>query len=79
MGPYDPVEHLARLIMKLENEREFGRVGGLTIAEASMVYKGINLLAQAGNFNEDIQEWRQKSTDLKKRSGFKTFYYQAHQ
>ena len=56
MGPYDPVEPLARLIDKLEKRGEFARTGGQTIDDAVMVYKGISLLAQTAIFKQNIRE-----------------------
>ena len=52
MGPYDPTEPLAYLIKKLEKGREFTRVGGQTIADAMIFYKGITLLSHTYNFNK---------------------------
>ena len=40
--------------------------------------KGINLLAQTYNFNEDIREWRQQTTNLKTWATFKTLFHQDH-
>ena len=54
MGPYDPVEPLARLIEQLEKRREFVQAGGKKIPDANMMYKGITLLAQTGVFNDNI-------------------------
>ena len=56
MGPYDPVEPLSRLIKKLEKGGTFAYEGGKKIADAMMVSKGINRLAQTDMFNEDIRE-----------------------
>ena len=45
MGTYEPTEPLTRLFDQLEKGREFARAGGKTIYDATMVSKGINLLA----------------------------------
>ena len=55
MGPYDPVEPLARLIKHFENGKEFGHAGGQTIANAMMVSKGITLLSQTSTLNKYIR------------------------
>ena len=54
MGTYKPAEPLSRLIEKLETGREFVHAGGQKISSTTMVSKGITLLAQTSNFNEDI-------------------------
>ena len=74
MQSYDPVEPPASLIQKLEKGIEFERSGGQEIADAIMVYKGITLLSQKSTFNEDIQEWRRQSADLKAWATFKIFF-----
>ena len=51
IGPYDPVEPLARLIEQLEKEIEFALSGGQTISDVIMVSKGITLLSQMYMFN----------------------------
>ena len=55
MGPYDPIEPLARIIEQLEKGREFSRSGGQTIYDAMMMSKGITLLEQTIIFNDDIR------------------------
>ena len=65
MGSYDPAEPLSWTIEELETGREFSRVGGQTISDAMMMSKGITLLAQTLIFNDDINEWRRQSADLK--------------
>ena len=49
-----------------------------TISDVTMVSKWITLLALTDTFNEDIQEWRQQSTNLNKCSRFNIFFQQAH-
>ena len=78
MGPYHPTEPLAHLIEQLKKGREFTRSGGQKIADAMMVSKEITLLAHTSTFNEDIREWRGKTTDLKRWDGFKNFFHQAY-
>ena len=73
MGPYDPAKTLARLIEQLEKGRELSRSGSQTIYDAMMISKGITLMAQKGNFNDDIREWRRKSADLKMWAKYKLF------
>ena len=74
MGPYDPATPPAQLIGKLEKGREFARAGGQTIFDAMMMSKGITLLEQTVIFNEDIQECRQKSSDLKTWTKYKLLF-----
>ena len=54
MRAYRTSETLARLIYQLEKGRESARAERKTIANAMMVSKGIDLLAQTENFNDDI-------------------------
>ena len=75
IGPYEPSEPLSCLIDQLKNGREFSRSGGQTITIVTMVSKGINLLEKTATFNDDIREWRQKSTKVKMCSNFKTLFY----
>ena len=65
MGPYNPVEPLDQLIKQVEKGREFARSRDQKISDAMMTSKGITLMAQTGNFNDDIREWRRQSDDLK--------------
>ena len=65
MGPYDPAEPLAQIIEQLEKGRELARSGVQTISDAITVSKVITLLAQTGFLNDNIQEWRRQSADLK--------------
>ena len=74
MGPYDPAEPLTRLIDQLEKLWEFAISEGNTIADEMIVSKGITILAQTTTFNEEIWEWRWKSTNIKTWEGFKKFY-----
>ena len=78
MEPYDPAEPLSRLLEQLEKWREIARAGGQTISKAMMMSKSITLLAQAGNFNDDIREWRRQFADLKTWTKYKLFLHQAH-
>ena len=78
MGPYDPAEPIARLIEQLEKGREFTSAGVQTISDAIMMSKVITLLAQTVIFNDDIREWRRKSTDLKTWVKYKLIFHQAH-
>ena len=55
MRAYRTSETLARLIYQLEKGRESARAERKTIANAMMVSKGIDLLAQTENFNDDIR------------------------
>ena len=55
MRSYDPAVPLSQLIEKLEKGGEFAHAGGQTIANATMVLKGITLLDQTEMFNEDIR------------------------
>ena len=55
MGPYDPADPLAHLIENLEKVREFAHAVGQTIADNTMVSKGITLLEQTDTYNEDIK------------------------
>ena len=43
-----------------------------------MVSKGNTLLAQAAIFNDDIQEWRRKPSDLMPWAKLKVFFHHAH-
>ena len=72
--PYDPAKYLARLIENWKNGREFAHAGEQTIANAIMASKGITLLAQTTNFNEDIRERRQQTTNLNTWATFKNFF-----
>ena len=58
MGPYNPVETLARLIEELLKEQDFARAKGEQIADAMMLSKEINLLSETSIFNDDIQKRR---------------------
>ena len=77
MGPYDPAEPLARLIEHSEKGREFAGAGGQTISDTMMMKKLITLLAQMGIFNDEIIEWRRKSTDLKTWAKY-IFFFNEH-
>ena len=46
MGPYSPAEPLIQMIEQLEKGREFARAGGQTISDATIMSKGMTLLAQ---------------------------------
>ena len=54
MGPYNPVEPLARLINQLKKGIQFTRELGQMIAYVMIVLKGITPLVQTETFNEDI-------------------------
>ena len=60
MGVYDPLEPLTRLIEQLEKGLKFAKSGGQTISDAMMMSKGIALMAQPENSNNDIREWHQQ-------------------
>ena len=64
MGPYNPAEPLAQLIKQLKKGREFSGSGGQKISDAMNMSKDITLLEQTGIFNDDIRDWRRKSSDL---------------
>ena len=55
MGPYNPDGPLACLIDKLKEGQEFSRSRVQIIADATMVSKGITILAQKSMFNDDIR------------------------
>ena len=78
MVPYNPEEPLSQLIEQLENRKEFARAGDQKISDAIMVSKGITLLAQMGISDDDIQEWRRQSTDLKMWTKYEFFFHQEH-
>ena len=78
IGPYDSAEPPALLIDQLEKGREFERTRGKMIANAMLVLKGSNLLAQTAILNKDIWEWCRQSTELNTQASFKTFFHRAH-
>ena len=43
-----------------------------------MVSIHITLFAQTATFDEDIQEWRKKSTNFKTWASFGAFFHRAH-
>ena len=73
MGPYNPVETLARLIEELLKEQDFARAKGEQIADAMMLSKEINLLSETSIFNDDIQKRRWQPADLNNWPAFKGF------
>ena len=78
MGPYEPTDPLDHLIYQPEKGQELAISGGKKIPEYMMVSKGVTLLAQTETFNNNIKEWRQKSTDLKTWAKFNNFFQRAH-
>ena len=77
MGNYDPSETLSCFINQLKKGQEFAISGGQTFANSIMVSKSITLLSQTAAFNEDIREWRRKSTKLKTWEHFNIFSQSA--
>ena len=75
MGPYNPVEPIARLIKQSENGRELPQTGGQTLSELVMVFKGIIILARTAMFKDYIRDWRRQTTDQKTWTNHKTFLY----
>ena len=55
MGAYNPVESIVCLVEHMEKGQELARSGGQTIADVTMVYKGITLLPKIAILNDDIQ------------------------
>ena len=78
MGLYETMELLSQLIDQLEKELEFSHTGGQKISDMIMVSKGIKMLSYKFTFNKEIQERRQKSTDLNTWAGFNNFSYRYH-
>ena len=62
----------------LKKGRDFSIAGGQTIYKATMVSKGINLLAQTATFNKDTRELRQKFIEIKMWEHFNIFSHRAH-